>query len=76
MLVPMQLDRLLSTRQAATVIGVSVSTLKRMRYAGLGPVYVKVGSRTYRYSAGDIEDWVRDRRSRPQGAGSDGGHHV
>ncbi|WP_371813498.1 helix-turn-helix transcriptional regulator [Ruegeria sp. HKCCA5426] len=72
----MQLDRLLSTRQAADVIGVSVTTLKRMRYADLGPTYTKIGARTYRYRAADIEDWIRDRRCRPQEAGPEGGLHA
>lgn len=72
----MQLNYPLTTRQAAAVIGVSVTTLKRMRYAGFGPVYAKVGARTYRYRAADIEDWLRDRRRFPKEAGPEGGLHV
>ena len=72
----MQLNYPLTTRQAAAVIGVSVTTLKRMRYAGLGPVYAKIGARTFRYRAADIENWLRDQRRLPEEVGPDGGLHV
>jgi excisionase family DNA binding protein len=58
----MQLDYFLTTRQAAKLIGISVSTVKRLRHAGLGPAYAKVTSRTYRYRLRDIESWLAERR--------------
>lgn len=72
----MQLNCSLTTRQAANTIGVSVSTLKRMRYAGLGPAYVKVGAKTYRYLIQDIEAWLEERRKASPSAPKNGGHYV
>ena len=53
--------RLLSTRQAAALIGVGESTLEKMRVYGNGPKYVKL-SKLPRgrviYDLADVEKWL------------------
>lgn len=50
----LEYGRLYGTRQAAALLGVSVETLASWRWRGVGPSYIKVGSRVmYRGSAID-----------------------
>jgi excisionase family DNA binding protein len=51
---------LLTQRQAAAVLGLSERTLERMRVAGNGPRFVRMG-RSIRYRPADIESWVAGR---------------
>ena len=53
--------RYLDTRQAAAYLGLSPSTLNRMRVTGDGPPYSKVGRRVI-YDAGDLDRWVGVRK--------------
>ena len=46
-------DRLLSTGEAATLLGCSVAWLERGRCDGYGPRYLKIG-RLVRYRLGDL----------------------
>lgn len=39
------IPRLVSTRQAAEILGRSPNTLKRWRYEGVGPAYVEIEGR-------------------------------
>lgn len=55
-----------STDQAATILGVSESTLRRWRATGQGPSYVRFGPRTIRYQAGDLVRWLRAHNVQPQ----------
>ncbi|WP_420830237.1 helix-turn-helix transcriptional regulator [Bifidobacterium phasiani] len=48
-----------SRSETARMLGVSVSTLDRMRHDGRGPVPTVFGPRTIRYAAGDIIRWQR-----------------
>jgi predicted site-specific integrase-resolvase len=50
-------DILLTTRQAADWLDVSVSTLERWRALGVGPRYTKKG-RWVRYRLGDLRAFV------------------
>lgn len=52
--------QLLRTREAAEYLRVSSSTLEKMRLAGNGPPYSKVG-RTVVYDLSIIVAWVRAR---------------
>jgi hypothetical protein len=58
------LSPLLSQRQAASILSISVRTLERMRVTGLGPRYVKVRS-SVRYQQEALERWIaaQSRRS-------------
>ena len=51
---------LLTQRQAAAVLGLSERTVERMRVAGNGPRFVRMG-RSIRYRPADIENWIASR---------------
>lgn len=53
---------LLTMRQAAEFLGVSMAFLERDRWAGAQVPFVRVGSRTVRYLKSDLEEYVRKRR--------------
>jgi len=55
--------RLLTERQAAETLGLSMRTLQAWRYQGEGPVFVKVG-RAVRYDPTDLNAWIAGRRRR------------
>lgn len=46
--------------QAATITGISVSSLRKMRVTGGGPQYAKIGQRV-RYRVTDLEQYVAER---------------
>jgi len=50
----MQQDHLLTTRQAAPVLGVSVAFLERDRWAGARVPFIKIGARAVRYRLSDL----------------------
>ncbi len=61
MLKQAEAERLLAEGEASDVLAVSLSTLRRWRANGEGPVYVKMG-RTVRYRIADIRAFVMDCR--------------
>jgi excisionase family DNA binding protein len=52
--------RLLTQRDAATLLRLSERTLERLRLQGGGPLYVKAG-RAVRYREADLEAWIAAR---------------
>lgn len=55
----------LSTSQAALYLGVSVSTMKRMRSNRVGPAYIRLEpSRMVRYEVWALDQWITDRRKK------------
>lgn len=50
---------LLNKDQAAAMLGVSVSTLVKLRAACRGPAYVKLG-KSVRYRIADLEAWIEN----------------
>ncbi len=52
-----EVETLLTTQQAAWLLGVSHKTLERMRVEGRGPRFVKVG-RCVRYRQRDLLTWI------------------
>lgn len=56
-------DALLNVRQAASRLGLSKSTLDKMRGAGKGPRFIKSTDRAVRYDPVDLDAWIRARRS-------------
>ncbi|WP_306520674.1 AlpA family transcriptional regulator [Rheinheimera sp.] len=50
--------KLLSTKDAAEVLGVSVAFLERDRWAGARVPFVKVGSRAVRYRMSDLTSYI------------------
>lgn len=57
------LDALLNVRQAASRLGLSKSTLDKMRGAGKGPRFIKSTDRAVRYDPVDLDAWITARRS-------------
>lgn len=57
-------DQLLTTEQAAELLGMSAAALRKWRIAKppQGPRVVKLTPRTTRYRLGDIRAWLRERR--------------
>ena len=48
---------------AAKYVGLSVSTLAKLRMAGQGPTFAKLGRRVVVYRLDDLDDWLtRSRR--------------
>jgi hypothetical protein len=54
---PTMLSPLLTQREAAAILGISVRSLERMRVTGLGARFVKVGANV-RYQPEALERWV------------------
>jgi predicted DNA-binding transcriptional regulator AlpA len=51
-------DRLVNTAEAASYLALAPSTLAKMRLAGLGPQYRKLGLRAVRYAISDLRRWA------------------
>lgn len=54
-------DELLTARQVAAMLNVSLATFKRIRKAGEGPPSIRVGQRAIRYRRRDVERWLQRR---------------
>jgi predicted DNA-binding transcriptional regulator AlpA len=52
-------DRLVRTPEAAALLGLSRSTLEKMRCRGDGPAFIKLGSRAVGYDPGVLRDWAK-----------------
>ncbi|MGH4013153.1 MAG: helix-turn-helix transcriptional regulator [Pseudonocardiaceae bacterium] len=53
---------LLTARQVAELLGVSLWTLRKWTRDGLGPQPHRLGPRAIRYSREDVNAWLRSRR--------------
>jgi predicted DNA-binding transcriptional regulator AlpA len=53
----------LPSRDAARMVGLSESTLAKLRLNGNGPVYCKLGRRVV-YRPADLEQWLESRTAR------------
>lgn len=62
---------LLDVRQAAARLGLSKSTLDKMRCRGVGPKFVKSTDRAVRYDPRDLDAWVEKRRRQSTDEDSD-----
>ena len=47
--------------KVSSILGLEIGTLAKWRSEGVGPAYIKVGSRV-RYSDVDLEAWLVQRR--------------
>ena len=57
-----QIDELLTTKQAAQILGLQPNTLAKWRVSGAGPIFVAMG-RAVRYRLGDLKVFI-DRNAR------------
>jgi predicted DNA-binding transcriptional regulator AlpA len=55
--------KVVSTAEAARVLGLSESTLAKLRLNGNGPVYCKLGRRVV-YRPAELEQWLQSRTTR------------
>jgi excisionase family DNA binding protein len=58
--------QLLTEKQAAELLKVSVMTLKRLRYAGTGPDFITIG-RSIRYDPEDIDKYLTSNKQTQEG---------
>ena len=63
------MQQLLTTDQAARILGVSTAFLERDRWAGARIPFVRIGARAVRYRLGDLEAYVASRLRRSTSAG-------
>jgi predicted DNA-binding transcriptional regulator AlpA len=49
----------LSTAETADLIGISATSLNRLRRRGDGPPAVRINSRVYRFRRSDVDQWLR-----------------
>jgi predicted DNA-binding transcriptional regulator AlpA len=56
------MDGLMNERAVAVRLGVTVAALRKWRLLGRGPAYYKVGGRSVRYAAEDIEQFLATQR--------------
>lgn len=56
------IQRRLRAPEAAAYIGLSASTLAKMRLRGDGPAYAKAGRRIVVYDPRDLDAWLTARR--------------
>lgn len=57
------LPKVLHAAEAARLVGLSESTLAKLRLNGNGPVYCKLGRRVV-YRPADLEQWLQSRTTR------------
>lgn len=54
-------EALLTTEEAAALLGMGASTLRAWRAEGLGPRFYRVGPRLKRYRRADVLAWLESR---------------
>lgn len=63
------LNGLLSEKQAAARLGVTIHALRKWRFRRVGPPWIKLTDNIasgVRYDAADIEQWIESRKQRPK----------
>jgi predicted DNA-binding transcriptional regulator AlpA len=56
-------NRVLSSREASSHVGLSEMTLRRYRTEGTGPRFVRLGERRIGYRIADLDAWLESRAS-------------
>lgn len=54
------MDKLLTTKAAAAILGISPRTLQSWRAQGKSPKYQRLGHKTIRYKEEDLKQWVKE----------------
>ena len=62
--------RVLRTPDAASYLGLSASTLEKLRIAGGGPRFVRLGGRAVGYAVEDLDAWLDRQRDSTGDGGS------
>jgi predicted DNA-binding transcriptional regulator AlpA len=58
----MESRRILRTPHAAAYVGLSPSSLEKMRLIGDGPAFIRLGERIVGYDVRDLDAWLERRR--------------
>ena len=58
-----EISKVMVARDAARLVGLSESTMAKLRLNGNGPTYCKLGRRVV-YRAADLELWLQSRTTR------------
>ena len=58
------IQEFLETRTAALFLGISESTMKKMRANGDGPIFVRMGQKCVRYHVSDLRNWANQNKHR------------
>lgn len=53
--------RILRTPAAAAYVGLSASTLEKLRLAGTGPEFLRLGVRAVGYDIEALDEWIESR---------------
>ncbi len=64
----MDRPRMLRTPDAARYVGLSASTLEKLRLVGKGPAWIRLGARTVGYDVTALDEWLDQRRAATQAA--------
>ena len=59
---PVANDRLLSTDEAAELLGMTPRFLEVRRHRGGGPPYIRISGTRVKYSLADLHAWIAERR--------------
>lgn len=68
--------KLISTEQAAEMLGAKPSTLRNWRCAKTGPPFIQITKRSVKYIQEDIEKYVAERRFTPSVRPSEVNHSL
>jgi hypothetical protein len=57
---PIPVERLLTTRQVAAILNVSIETVRKWRRRGIGPMFLKLDSGAVRYRLEEVQKYLSD----------------
>lgn len=60
---PESTEKLLTQEQVAVILNVSCRALQEWRMRNYGPQFLRLGYRTVRYRAEDVEQWRRKQKA-------------
>ncbi len=64
------MKRILRTPEAASYLGLSPSTLEKLRLEGGGPEFVRLGRRALGYDVAALDAWLDKRRTETRQTGA------
>ncbi|TCL80183.1 MULTISPECIES: helix-turn-helix domain-containing protein [unclassified Rathayibacter] len=56
------MEKLMSPEEVSEITGLTVSSLKNLRYRGTGPAYRRMSSRVIRYAESDVAAYIESAR--------------
>ena len=68
--------RIRRTPAAAEYVGLSASTLEKMRLAGEGPTFIRLSGRAVGYDIRDLDEWLDEQRRSTNGTNGVTRHDI